>query len=104
MVEPPRENTETAIPPGLSSPTVHVFDRSANSHRKASSPWPTSYETHTVASQKQLEGTGTVVAGGRQRSSRSTITSNKACSADLYRHIKRRVEEEPGPFQKASCI
>ena len=64
------------------------------------------HETHTVASRKQLEGTRisrksdiysqitaplpTVVAGGRQHS-RSTITPNKACSADLYRCIKRRV-------------
>ena len=31
--------------------------RSANSNRKASSPRPTTHETHTVASQKQLEGT-----------------------------------------------
>ena len=60
-----------------------------------------------MASQKQLEGTGvsgksdpysqitapplTMVAGVRQRSSRSTITPNKSCYASLYRCIKRRV-------------
>ena len=33
----------------------------------------------------------TMVAGRRQCTSRSTITPNKTCSADLYRHIKRRV-------------
>ena len=106
MAEPSKENTDTAIPTGLSGPAIHVLDRSANSHRKASSPWPTAYETHTAASQKQLEGTqitrksylysqvtappSTMVAGGRQCASRSTITLNKTCSADLYRHIKRR--------------
>ena len=35
-------------------PAVHVLDRSSNSHRKAGSPRPTTHETHTVASQKQL--------------------------------------------------
>ena len=33
----------------------------------------------------------TMVATGRQCSHRPTITSNKACSANLYRRIKRRV-------------
>ena len=60
---------ESQIPPGLSPPhsrssenmlarlagpadlAVQVSDRFTNSHRKASSPRPTSYETHTVASQ-----------------------------------------------------
>ena len=32
-----------------------------------------------------------VVAGGKQCASRPTITPTKACSADIYRHIKRRV-------------
>ena len=32
-----------------------------------------------------------VVAGGKQCSSRSTITPTKTCSADIYRRIKRRV-------------
>ena len=56
---------------------------------------------------KQLEGTRisredypstkvpapsfTVVARGRQCASRSTITPSKACSANIYRRIKRRV-------------
>ena len=129
VAEPSRENTETAIHSGLCNPAVHVLDRSANRHRKASSPRPTPYETHTVASQKQLEDTRvsrksdpnsqitapppTVVAGGRQFYSRSTITPNKTCSVDLYRRIKSRVghslktstlQEEPGPFQKARSI
>ena len=32
-----------------------------------------------------------VVAGGKQCTTRSTITPTKTCSADIYRHIKRRV-------------
>ena len=57
VAEPSTKNTGTAIPTGLSGPVVYVFDRSANSHKKASSPRPTTYETHTMASQKQLEST-----------------------------------------------
>ena len=108
VAEPSRESTETAIHFGLSGLAIHVLERSANSHRKASSPRPDAYETHTGAFQKLLEGTGisrksdpysqitaptpTIVAGGRQCASRSTITPNKTCSADLYyRCIERRV-------------
>ena len=88
-------------------PAVHVLDRFINSHRKASSPRLTAQETHTVASQKQLENTRvtrksdpnsqvsapppTMVANRTQRSHRPTITPNKTCSANLYRCIKRRV-------------
>ena len=59
-----------------------------------------------MASQKQLEDTGivrktdssiqistsslTMVAEGRQCPHRSTITPHTTCSANLYRHIKRR--------------
>ena len=84
-----------------------VLDRSANSHREASSPRPATHEAHSMASQKQLEGSGItrkghshpqisasqseVVAGGRQFTSRPTITPSKALSANLYRCIKRRV-------------
>ena len=57
VVEPSRKNSDTAIPTDLSGPAIYVLDRSANSHREASSPGSTAYETHTVASQKQLEGT-----------------------------------------------
>ena len=91
----------------LSGPAVHVPRRSTHSNRKASPPRSAPYETHTVALEKQLEGPRItrkgdtssqvtppslkVVAGGKQCSTRSTITPTKACSADLYRHIKRRV-------------
>ena len=72
--------------------------------------------THTVASQKQLEGTGntrksdsysqvpappsTMVAGRRQCTHRPTITPNKTCSANLYRRIKRRVGRS---LKRAHC-
>ena len=46
----------TAILTGLSGPAIHVPDRSANS--QTSSPRPTKSETHTVAPQEQLEGSG----------------------------------------------
>ena len=58
MAEPTGGNTETAIPTGLSGPAVYVPGRFTNSHRKAGSPRPATYETHTVASWKHLEGTG----------------------------------------------
>ena len=32
-----------------------------------------------------------IITGGKQCSTRSTITPTKACSADLYRRIKRRL-------------
>ena len=107
VAEPSRENTATAIPTGLFGLGIHVLDRFINSHRKASSPRSNTHETHTVASQKQWEGTRitgkgdpnsqvpgppvTMVAKGRQCSQRSTITPHKTCSADFYRRIKRRV-------------
>ena len=93
MAKPSGQDTNTFVTTGLSGPAVHVPDRSSNSHRKASSPRPTTHETHTVASQKQLEGPRisredypstkdpapslTMVAKGRQCASRSTITPNK---------------------------
>ena len=90
------------------------------SHRKASSSRSTTYETHTMASQKQLVSTRitrkghsntqisapspTMVVGGEQCAPRSTITPNKTCSADLYRRLKMStLPEAPGHYQKASC-
>ena len=107
VAEPSEQSIRNIVTTGLSGPAAHVPYRSANSHRKASSPRPTTHETHIVASQKQLEGTRvtrkgdsnsqiiapspTVVATGGQSSHRPTITPNKTCSANLYRRIKRRV-------------
>ena len=107
VAKPSGQNTSTLVNASLSGPAVHAPDRPANSHRKASSPWPTTHETHSVASQKQLEGTGisredypssqvpapalTMVTEGKQCTPRSTITPNKTCSANFYRCFKRRV-------------
>ena len=107
MAEPSGRNIRNNVISNLSGLTVHVPDRFTNSHRKASSPRPTTHEIHTVASQATLENTRvtrksdskshlpvpsfTMVATGRQHSHRPTITPNKACSANLYRRIKRRV-------------
>ena len=107
VAEPSGQNIRNNVTSDLSCPTVHVPDRFTNSHRKASSPRPTTHETHTVASQATLENTRvtkksdsnsqlpvpsfTMVATGRQRSHSPTITPFKACYANLYRRIKRRV-------------
>ena len=92
---------------GLVCPAVHVPHRSTHRNRKASPPRAISYATHTMAFEKQLEGTRItrkgdtssqvappsfkMVAGGKQCATRSTITPTKACSVELYRRIKRRV-------------
>ena len=107
VAEPTGQITGNTVATGLSGPAVHVPDRFTNSHRKASSPRPSTHETHTVASQKQLENTRVtresdpnsqvpahpfpMVAKRTQRSHRPTSTPNKTCSANLYRRIKRRV-------------
>ena len=111
VAEPTRENLGDPVSADLSSPAVHVPDWSANSHRKASLPRPASYETHTVASQKQLESTGStgkghsgtqipppsfgMVVGRKQCTARSTTASFKTRTANLYRHVKRRVGCSP---------
>ena len=102
-----REDTSTFVTTGLSGPAVHVPDRSADSHRKTSSLRPTTHETHSVASQEQLVSTGisrkghpfapisasslAMVARGKQCPHPPTITPHKACSANIYRRIKRMV-------------
>ena len=52
-----RQNSDNSVRSGVFGPAVHVPHRAPNSHRKASSPRSTSYETHTVALEEQLEGT-----------------------------------------------
>ena len=105
VAEPSGENNETCFQSGLPGLAVHVPDRSANSHRKVHLGRLHMRPYSGIS--KQLEGTritrkgdpcpqnlappSEMVAGGRQRTSRSTITTSKACSASLYRRIKRRV-------------
>ena len=116
VAKPSRQNTGASNSTGLSSPRVHVIDRPVNSHRKTGSPRPTTHETHSVASQKQLEGTGisgevhsttqviaptlALVASRKQCSNGSTFTPGKTCSAYLYRRIKRRVGRS---LKRAHC-
>ena len=92
-----RQDIVNPVLSGVPGPAVHVPHRTSNSHGKASPLRSTSYETHTVALEEQLEGTGItikgdtrpqvappplkVVAGGKQCASRSTITPSKTCSA-----------------------
>ena len=101
-----RQDSVNTVWSGVSGPAVLVPHRSTHSNRKASPPRATSYETHTVAFEKQLDGPRItrkgdtssqvappslkMVAGGKQCATRSTITPTKACSADLCRRIKRR--------------
>ena len=107
VAKSPGKDTSTFVTTGLSGPTVHVPDRSVNSHRKTGSLRPVTHETHSVAPQKQLEGTGisreghpstqvpaptfTMVAGRKQCPPRPTITPHKARSANIYRCFKRRM-------------
>ena len=102
-----RQDQISTVGSDMPGPTVHVPHRSTDSNRKTSPPRATSYEAHTVALEKQLEGPrvtrkgdpgpqvppppSKVVAGGKQRATRSTITPSKTCSANIYRRIKRRV-------------
>ena len=97
----------TPYPLDLFGEGVHVPDRLVNSHRKTSSPRQVTHEAHSMAPQEQLADSRipreknpsaqiftsppTVVAEGKQCPHRTTITPNTACSASLYRHIKRRV-------------
>ena len=57
VAEPSRQNSRNNVTATLSSLTIHVPDRVANSHRKTSSPRPATYEAHTVAPQAALENT-----------------------------------------------
>ena len=52
-----RQNSDNSVQSGVSSPAVHAPHRAPNSHRKASPPRSTSYETNTVALEEQLEAT-----------------------------------------------
>ena len=111
-----RQDIVNSVRSGVPGLAVHVPHRAPNNHRKASPLKLTSYETHTVALEEQLEGTRItrkgdtcsqisppppkVVAGGKQCASRSTITPTKTCSAYIYRRIKRRVGRS---LKRAHC-
>ena len=116
MAKPSGQNKITTASTDLSGPAVHVPDRPTDSHRKTGSLRPPTHETHTVASQEQLESAGisgkdysspqvtsptlAMVATGRERPTRPTLTPHKTCSADFYRRIKRRVGRS---LKRAHC-
>ena len=116
LADPDRQDQIHNVGSGLPGLTIHVPHRSTHSNRKTSPLRASSHETHTVALEKQLEGSritgksdpgpqippppSEVVAGGKQCASRSTITPSKTCSANLYRHIKRRVGRS---LRRAHC-
>ena len=93
LADPTRQDIVNPGRSGVPGPAVHVPHKPSNSHRKASPSRSTSYETHTVALEEQLEGTRItgkgdtrpqvappplkVVAGGKQCAFRSTITPIK---------------------------
>ena len=102
-----RKDTRAVSTSDLSGPAVHVPDRTINSHREASLPRSVTHETHSVAPQKQLEGTGIV----RKVHPCAKITPPtlkmvarrkqcKTCSANFYRRIKRRVGRS---LKRAHC-
>ena len=107
LADPTKQSTGDLVTTSLSGPETNVPDRSINCHRETSTVGQTAHETHTVASQEQLEGTRIpgkdnphpkvtpptpeMVAGGRQCGYRSTLTPTRTCSANLYRRIKRRL-------------
>ena len=102
-----RQDQINTVGSNMPGPEIHVPHRSTHSNRKTSPLRATTHETHTVALEKQLEGpriirkgdpcsqirppSSKVVAGGGQCATRSTITPSRACSANIYRRIKRRV-------------
>ena len=114
--KPSGQDTSIALTTDLSGPAIHVTNRTPNGHRKAGSPRSFAHKTHTVASQKPLESTRvtredhsstqvfapslTVAAGGKQCAPRPASTPNKACSANFYRRIKRRVGRS---LKRAHC-
>ena len=116
VAKPSRENKRTFITTDLPGPAVHVLDRFVDSHRETSSPRPTAYEAHTVASQKQLESAKisqqsdsntqvsapslTMVAGGTQCAPRSTIAPVTTRSADFHRRVKRMMGRS---LKRAHC-
>ena len=107
LADPTDKDTGHYVKSSVSGPAFNVLDRFTDCHIKTGTSGQVTYDTHTAASQKQLESTkdtgkdhphsqltppaSKMVAGGKQCYHRSTITPTKTCAADLYRCIKRRV-------------
>ena len=107
LADPAKQNTGDSFKSSMPSPESNVPDWSTNCHRKTSTFGQVTHETHTMASEEQLESTGNsgenhphpkitpptfkVVAGGKQCYHRTTPTPSSICVTNLYRRIKRRV-------------
>ena len=104
---PTNQNKSPHVRSGMPGPETYVTDRFTYCYRETSAPRSSAHETNSMAFEKQLESTGitregdshtqvspppsAMVAGGKQYAPRSTITPATTCSANLYRHIKRRL-------------
>ena len=127
VAEPSRKDTITTITTGLSGLAVHVLDRFVNPHREASSSRSTTYETHTVASQKQLESTrvtrkvipiprslhphlqwwleeSNVLLGEPLHPVKHALQIFTDASKEGWGAHLNTLQEGPGLCQKASCI
>ena len=98
LADPTDKDTGHYAKSSVSGPASDVLDRITDCHRETGTSGPVTYETHTVASQNQLESTrdagkdhphsqvtpptSKMVAGGKQSYQRSTITPTKTCAAD----------------------
>ena len=107
MVDPPAEVTIAQDQGQLHSQTVHVFDRSTHSHRKAGLVRSPSYEAHSMAPEVTLARSGgvgkdypiakisTPAPGSVVRREKchpgATAASRRPCSTDVYRSLKRRL-------------
>ena len=103
----PTESGFSAVQSDLPSQDVHISDRPSYRDGKTGTPGQTSYEAHSVAPQKALEGpriTGKrdssskdspsapgVVDQGDECLARSTSTPSASCHSSLYRRLKRRL-------------
>ena len=107
VANPKSENKDANEQRALFGPRVHVSHRFVDSHRETGGFGSPSDETDSVALEESLahargprEGdsssqisisSSAVMAGQRQCAQRPTSSSSTACSAVVYRHLKRRL-------------
>ena len=108
VANPKSENKDANEQRALFGPRVHVSHRFVDSHRETGGFGSPSHETDSVALEESLarargprEGdsssqisisSSAVVAGQKQCAQRPTSSSSTACSAVVYRRLKRRLE------------
>ena len=107
VANPKSENKDANEQRALFGPRVHVSHRFVDSHRETGGFGSPSHETDSVALEESLarargprEGdsssqisisSSAVVAGRKQCAQRPTSSSSTACSAVVYRRLKRRL-------------